>query len=85
MPQISVRVDDDLLARINSACGGVPRERWLRRLIERELEATPSEAKGALQAEQAGPVPVPSQEGVRPAASPPAPDRADLFRQRTQR
>lgn len=80
MRQISARVDDELFAAIEATRGDVPRERWMRTALKREtdraasngrgLEAALSEAKGARLATQAGPAPVPSPEGVRPAASP---------------
>jgi hypothetical protein len=37
MRQITLRIDDELFEKIERARGQVPRERWLRRTIERQL------------------------------------------------
>jgi hypothetical protein len=40
----SIRLPDDLAERIDSVRGDVPRERWIKRLLERELRgAAPPE------------------------------------------
>lgn len=72
-------VDLDLLNRVDQQAAVLGQTR--RVFVERALEAALSEPRGASRAEQAGPVPVPSSEGVGPAASPrpsvvPAPDRS---------
>lgn len=75
--QVRVRVSRELLDKIDRHRGLIPRERWMRAVLEGAVgdgvvEATLSEVKETSAPEQAGPVPVLSAyvEGVRPAASP---------------
>lgn len=82
--QVRVRVSRELLDQIDRQCGLVPRERWMRAVLEAAVggggvEATLSEAKGNRVAENAGPVAVLSAatDGVRPVASP-LPRRTDI-------
>lgn len=68
--QVNLRLDVGLLERVDRARGDLPRERWLRRAVERAL----SETKEPASSEQASPGSVPSSEGVRlaaPAEQPP--------------
>lgn len=37
---VNLRLDPDLLTRIDEACGEIPRERWIRRVIVRQLDST---------------------------------------------
>lgn len=37
MKQVPLRLEDELLERVERARGDVPRERWIRRVIEKEL------------------------------------------------
>jgi hypothetical protein len=67
--RLELRVERELLERIDAAREDVPRSRW----VVRALEAALSEAKGSVLGRQAGPGPVGSSEPVRPAASPRAP------------
>jgi hypothetical protein len=36
---MTLRMDDELWDEVEEARGDVPRERWVRRLVEREVEA----------------------------------------------
>jgi hypothetical protein len=53
----SVRLPDELAGRIDGARGDVPRERWVRRLIERELgeDARGAAPPGGTQERESGP------------------------------
>lgn len=68
------RVPLDVAERIDLVRGDVPFERWVLRALEKAL----SEANGAKKREQAGPGPVSSLEGVRPAASSQASESSGL-------
>jgi hypothetical protein len=63
-----MRLPDALLARVNARARELGQTRTT--FTERALEAALSEAKGAF-----GPAPVPSSDGVRPAAQPRTPER----------
>lgn len=56
MKQIAVRVDDDLLAAIEITRGDVPREPWMRGVLQAATNAEPVPA--AQQRRPAGSVPV---------------------------
>lgn len=45
MRQVSLRLAEEVVARIDAARGDVPRERWIRRAIDAGLEAA-SDHKG---------------------------------------
>jgi hypothetical protein len=72
--RLELRIERKLMARIDAARGDVSRTRW----VERALESALSEAKGPSLPMRAGPGPVSSSEGVRPAAPSRAPKKERL-------
>jgi hypothetical protein len=54
MPQITVRLSDELRERIDTARGDIPRERWVRRVLENAL-TTSADPHGTDRAAQALP------------------------------
>lgn len=45
MKAMTLRMDDELWNDVEQARGDVPRERWVRRLVEREVEALQEQAE----------------------------------------
>jgi hypothetical protein len=70
MKQIALRLPDELAAAVDASRGQVPRERWIRELIQERLGSVPVVARVEEQAARSVPVPargVPDVPGVRPA------------------
>lgn len=63
--RLELRVSREFLDRLDAARGETARGTFVKRAVEQAL----GEAKGSLRESLAGPDPVPSSEGVRPAAS----------------
>ncbi len=83
--KVSLNLPDGLVAAIDAERGDVPRSVWVRRRLEASERAL-SDAEGSLTNEQADPGPVPSPEGVRPAAPAEQPlSRAEMFRRAAQK
>lgn len=77
--RLDLRIAPGLKAKVKAEA--TDRGQSLTVFVVRALEAALSEAKGVTRPTQVGPVPVPSQEGVRPVAPPRAPssDQPDLM------